>query len=96
MTQVQQPEALIFANDRPTSIDDDLYQWSIDAEDLIRRQHALISRLESEAQANAHIIGASAENELALRARVQELQRRVAKLENELSARATGSLKPVA
>lgn len=45
MPQVQQPEALIFANDRPTSLDDDLYQWSIDAEDLIRRQHASIAEL---------------------------------------------------
>lgn len=96
MTQAQQPEASIFVDDRPASLDDDLYQWAVDADDLIRRQHALISRLEAEAQANARIIGASAENELALRARVQELQRRVAKLENELSARTSGSLKPVA
>lgn len=34
------PEALIFADDRPTSVCDDLYQWASDAEDLIRRMHA--------------------------------------------------------
>ena len=44
----QQPEALIFANDRPTSLDDDLYQWAIDAEDLIRNQYARIAKLEAE------------------------------------------------
>lgn len=42
----QQPEALIFANDRPMSLNDDLYQWSIDAEGLIREQHARIAELE--------------------------------------------------
>lgn len=45
MTHEKMPEALIFANDRPTSLDDDLYQWAIDAEQLIRRQHADIERL---------------------------------------------------
>ena len=42
----QQPEALVFADDRPTSTSDDLYQWAIDAEDLIRAQHARIAELE--------------------------------------------------
>ena len=46
MSTTQQPEALIFANDRPSAIDDDLYQWAIDAEDLIRHQHARIAELE--------------------------------------------------
>ena len=41
-----QPDALIFANDRPTSLDDDLYQWSFDTEELIRRHHARITKLE--------------------------------------------------
>lgn len=50
-TSTHQSEALIFANDRPTSLDDDLYQWSIDAEDLIRRQHARIEELESQLSA---------------------------------------------
>lgn len=31
--------ALIFADDRPTSCDDDLYQWAMDAEALIRNLH---------------------------------------------------------
>ena len=46
MTTTQQPEALVFADDRPTSTSDDLYQWAIDAEDLIRAQHARIAELE--------------------------------------------------
>ena len=46
MTTTQQPEALVFADDRPTSTSDDLYQWAIDAEDLIRAQHARIEELE--------------------------------------------------
>ena len=47
MTTTQQPEALVFADDRPTSTSDDLYQWAIDAEDLIRAQHARIEELEA-------------------------------------------------
>ena len=31
------PEALRLADDRPNSINDDLYQWAIDAEDELRR-----------------------------------------------------------
>ena len=99
MTQVQQPEALQLAHAlNGGKLIDDSTEWADtlhDAANLLEHQHARIEELESEAQANARIIGASAENELALRARVQELQRRVAKLENELSARTTGSLKPV-
>ena len=43
----QQPEALILANDRPSAIGDDLYQWALDAEGMIRRQHARIAELEA-------------------------------------------------
>lgn len=99
MTKSIEQEALVLANDRPAANSDDLHQWAIDAEDMIRRQRVHIIDLEYEAQNNARIIGASAEKELALRAQVQELQRRVAKLENELSKRTKGSadsLKPVA
>lgn len=51
MAQDQQPEALVFANDRPSSGGDDLYQWAIDAEDLIRTQHARIVELETQMDA---------------------------------------------
>ena len=51
MNSTQQTEALIFANDRPSAIDDDLYQWAIDAEDLIRHQHARIADLEAQLSA---------------------------------------------
>ena len=51
MTTTQQPEALVFADDRPTSTSDDLYQWAIDAEDLIRAQHARIAELEAQLSA---------------------------------------------
>ena len=51
MSDTQQPEALVFANDRPSAIDDDLYQWAIDAEDLIRHQHARIADLEAQLSA---------------------------------------------
>lgn len=44
----KKPEALIFADDRPDSTSDDLYQWSTDAEDLIRIQHARIVELEAQ------------------------------------------------
>ena len=36
-----QPDALRLAEDRPTSLNDDLYQWAIDAEDTLRRLHAV-------------------------------------------------------
>ncbi len=101
MTQaITQPEALQLAYALSGGkLIDDSTEWADTlpaASAELRRLHSCVIDLESEAQANARIIGASAENELALRARVQELQRRVAKLENELSARGTGSLKPVA
>lgn len=41
------PEALVFADDRPMSTSDDLYQWAVDAEHLIRAQQARIAELES-------------------------------------------------
>lgn len=53
-------EALIFVDDRPTSINDDLYQWASDAEDLIRRQHARIVELKKE---NSYLNDACAELE---------------------------------
>ena len=53
-------EALIFANDRPSEIGDDLYQWASDAEDMIRRQHARIVELEKE---NSYLNDACAELE---------------------------------
>ena len=101
MTQAQQPEALRLADKYEIEgfLQDHRFakdHWCRQAAAELRRLHSCVIDLESEAQANARIIGSSAENELALRARVQELQRRVAKLENELSARGTGSLKPVA
>ncbi len=101
MTQaITQPEALQLAYALSGGkLIDDSTEWADTlhaASAELRRLHSCVIDLESEAQANARIIGASAENELALRARVQELQRRVAKLENELFARGTGSLKPVA
>ena len=47
MEKQQQPEALILANDRPSASGDDLYQWALDAEDMIRRLHARIAELEA-------------------------------------------------
>lgn len=44
----QHPEALILANDRPSTIGDDLYQWAHDAEDMIRRLHARVQELEKD------------------------------------------------
>lgn len=38
-------DALIFADDRPTSCDDTLYQWAVDAENLIRHQESVINML---------------------------------------------------
>ena len=86
MTQaITQPEALQLAYALSGGkLIDDSTEWADTlpaASAELRRLHSCVIDLESEAQANARIIGASAENELALRARVQELQRRVAKLE---------------
>ena len=44
----QHPEALILVNDRPSAIGDDLYQWALDAEDMIRRLHARVQELEKD------------------------------------------------
>lgn len=41
----EQPEALRLADDRPTSLNDDLYQWAIDAEDELRRLHEVNQEL---------------------------------------------------
>ena len=35
-------DAIQLANDRPTSVNDDLYQWAIDAEETIRKQDEII------------------------------------------------------
>lgn len=40
-------ETQIFADDRPTSLNDDLYQWAVDAEDMLRQQHTRILELEA-------------------------------------------------
>lgn len=48
MSSTQKPEALVFADDRPTSIEDGLYQWAVDAEGLIRAQQAHIAKLEAQ------------------------------------------------
>lgn len=60
---IQQPEALIFANDRPSEIGDDLYQWASDAEDMIRFLYARIVELEKE---NSYLNDACAELEAQL------------------------------
>ena len=39
------PAAIQFANDRPTALDDDLYQWAIDAEAYIRKLQAEVEAL---------------------------------------------------
>lgn len=52
MTDAQKlSDALLLADDRPTHGGDDLYQWAIDAEDVIRRMHARVKELESELEA---------------------------------------------
>lgn len=40
--------ATVFANDRPRSCDDDLYQWAVDAEEMIRRLDAENKTLKGE------------------------------------------------
>ena len=59
----KKPEALIFADDRPTSVNDDLYQWAGDAEDMIRFLYARIVELEKE---NSYLNDACAELEAQL------------------------------
>lgn len=45
----EKPEALQFADDRPSSWNvDDLYQWATDAEELIRSMQARITEMEKE------------------------------------------------
>lgn len=44
----QHPEALILVNDRPSTIGDDLYQWALDAEDMIRRLHTRVEEIEKD------------------------------------------------
>ena len=39
------PESLVFADDRPSSLDDTLYQWAVDAEDMIREMQKHIDDL---------------------------------------------------
>ncbi len=46
MSQNHKPEALILANDRPSAGGDDLYQWALDAEGMIRRLQARVEDLE--------------------------------------------------
>lgn len=46
-----QPEALRLADDRPYSLDDDLYAWSQSAEQMIRDQHAEIQQLKAQLSA---------------------------------------------
>lgn len=70
MPQGQQPDALVFADDRPTSTSDDLYQWAVDAEDLIRAQHARIAELEAQLDA----IGAGGVEPLRKQAAPQAVQ----------------------
>ena len=41
----EKPEALQLANDRPWQQGDDLYDWAIDAEEMLRKQHAEIEQL---------------------------------------------------
>ena len=69
MTNKKQ-EALIFANDRPSEIGDDLYQWASDAEDMIRRLDARIVELENE---NAYLNDACAELEARIFATQQDI-----------------------
>ena len=85
MTTTQQPEALVFADDRPTSTSDDLYQWSFDTEELIRRHHARITKLEDvadmaikrikELEAQLSAIGAGGVEPLRKQARPRTPQR---------------------
>lgn len=41
-------ESLVFADDRPSSLDDTLYQWAVDAEDMIREMQKHIDDLNKE------------------------------------------------
>ncbi len=53
MSQNYKPEALQrlalkLANDRPSAIGDDLYQWALDAEDVILLLHSHVEELEKD------------------------------------------------
>lgn len=41
----QKPQALQLADNRPWQKTEELYEWSIDAEDMLRQQHAEIEHL---------------------------------------------------
>lgn len=42
-------DAIQLANDRPTSNNDDLYQWAVDAEEMLREQAKVIELIHSAA-----------------------------------------------
>ena len=44
----QQSEALILANGRPSEVGEGLYQWTLDAEDMILSLHARVEELEKD------------------------------------------------
>lgn len=50
-------EAQIFADDRPSSLDDDLYQWSLDAEIMLRAQAYRIAQLEAQLADRSSCLG---------------------------------------
>lgn len=86
----QQAEALRLADDCEESATHWVHEIDTRAKaaKMLRAQHARIAELEAEATDNARIIGASAETELALRARVEELER-------ELVAVGAGGVEPL-
>lgn len=63
------PTALRLADDRPTSVNDDLYQWAIDAEDELRRLVAENEALRAERDHSEHDL----EESDALRERLSSL-----------------------
>lgn len=46
----EKPEVIQFADDRPMSLGDDLYQWAIDAEDTIRDMQSRLEELNQEVE----------------------------------------------
>lgn len=69
----KQSEALIFANDRPDSTSDDLYQWSTDAEEMIRHQHAMIIALEAQLAVVQRVVQETNECRITLITQIHEL-----------------------
>jgi hypothetical protein len=64
----EKPEALQFADDRPSSWNiDDLYQWATDAEELIRSMQARITEMEKDVERYAFVKTISREMLLAWR-----------------------------